>query len=1197
MRRLEQLSVRQKLTAIILLTSSVGILLACTVFAVYDAITFLRTLANDLGTVAEITGSNSTAALTFGDAASAREILSSLRAQKNIVDACIYTRGGAVLAKYTRAGSKQVFSPPTPLSDSSSIVSGHMILFRQIRLEGELVGTIYLDSDLNELYGRTLHFAGIIAVVILASFISAYLLASRLQRVISEPILELARTAFAVSVDKDYSLRAKKTSQDEIGFLFDRFNEMLAQIQQRESALRDAHDKLETRVNDRTRELQLEVAERTLAERELEKRTAFLNSLIESSPLAIAALDTDLTVQMCNPAFEKLFRYRQQDILGKPLLELTATSALRTEAEPNRVALIEGRATHSVTQRRRSDGTPVEVEAFGVPLTVGGKPSGALVLYLDITERKRAEMDLRESEARLQALIASVDEIVFEFDADGTYRNIWTTNEELLFRPKKELLGRSITDVLGAEEAGPFLEILRRALETGRGESVEYSLTVQSQEEWFLARVTPILSPDGASKTLCMTSRNITDRKRAEGELRRAKEAAEAASQSKSEFLANMSHEIRTPMNGIIGMTDLALDTDLNPEQREYLRMVKTSAESLLGLLNDILDFSKIEAGKLDLEDYEFSLREGLGDTFKALGFRAQQKGLELAWRVAPDVPDHLVGDPGRLRQMIVNLVGNAIKFTEKGEVVMEVDKEKDPETGVDLHFRVRDTGIGIPLEKQRMIFEAFTQADGSTTRKYGGTGLGLAITTRLVELMGGKIRVESAPELGSTFHFTLHFAVAKSDSAVHQLPEPQMLQNSPILVVDDNKTNRLILAEMLTQWGMRPETVDGAEAALTSLRRATAERRPFKLVITDLHMPDVDGCALFERIRAIRECNALPVFMLSSSAQGGESAHCRQMGVSAYLTKPVRPSELLDAICGALVTSEQALPLAPAEQPSVSQQRPGMNILLAEDNATNRVLATRLLEKHGHTIALAENGRQAIEVLERQKVDAVLMDLQMPEMDGLEAIHAIRDKEKTAGGHLPIIALTAHAMKGDRERCLAAGADDYITKPIRIQELLAALERVVKTSRAPDGERLTSDARPAAAAREITPRPAKTNGANASEEILDVDGALGRMAGDRELLEDVARLFEEEGVKMLDALRQALAAQDVPLLSRLAHTIKGSSSNIGALAVTHAAEEIEEQLRSGSLEGLSGPIERLAIELGRLRTEIDLLFRKVTQS
>jgi len=1196
MRRLERLSVRQKLTAIILLTSSVGILLACTVFAIYDAVTFLRTLASDLGTVAEITGSNSTAALTFGDSASAREILSSLRAKSNIVDACIYTREGTVLATYTRPGSKQPFSPPAPLSDSSSIVSWHMILFRQVRLEDEVVGTIYLDSDLGELYGRATHFAGIIVVVILASFISAYLLASRLQRVISEPILELARTAFAVSVDKDYSLRAKKTSQDEIGFLFDRFNEMLAQIEQRETALREVHDKLETRVNDRTRELRQEVAERTLAERELEKRTTFLNSLIESSPLAIAALDPDLMVQMCNPAFEKLFRYKQQDILGKPLLELITTSALREEAEPNRVSLKQGKATHTVTQRRRSDGSPVEVEAFGVPLTVGGELSGALVLYLDITERKRAELDLRESEARLQALIASVDEIVFEFDADGTYRNIWTTNESLLSRPKKELLGRRIEEVFNAEEARPFLEILRRAHETGQGESYEYFLNVQSGKEWFLARVTPIISPDGDSKTLCMTSRNITERKRAEGDLRRAKEAAEAASQSKSEFLANMSHEIRTPMNGILGMTDLALDTNLNPEQREYLGMVKTSAESLLGLLNDILDFSKIEAGKLDLEDYEFSLRESLGETFKALGFRAQQKGLELAWRVGPEVPDHLVGDPGRLRQMMVNLVGNAIKFTENGEVVLEVDKEKDSEKGVELHFRVRDTGIGIPRDKQRMIFEAFTQADGSTTRKYGGTGLGLAITTRLVELMGGVIRVESEPDLGSTFHLTLPFEVAKGGWAPQRILEPQPLQGSPVLVVDDNQTSRLILAEMLTQWGMRPETVEGAEAAQRSLQLAAEEGHPFKLVITDLHMPDVDGFTLFQRIRASREFTAPPVFLLSSSAQGGEGARCRQIGIAAYLTKPVRPSELLDAICSALASSDRALPLSPVAPRPILKERPGMKILLAEDNATNRVLATRLLEKHGHTIVVAENGRQAIEILERQKVDAVLMDLQMPEMDGIEAIHAIREKEKTATGHIPIIALTAHAMKGDRERCLEAGADDYVTKPIRAPELLTALERVMETPGGRAVAKLPPDAPSSVANHEASPLPAEAHNPNAPEEILDVVGALGRMAGDRELLEEVARLFEEECGKMLYEIRQAWTAQDVPLLLRLTHTVKGSSANIGALAVTHAAEEIEKQLRSGSLNGLGSPVDRLAIELDRLRTEIDLLFPKVTQ-
>jgi len=1050
MRRLHQLSLRQKLTGIIVLTCSVAILLACLVFAVYDAATFVRTLQDDLGTVAEITGSNSTAALTFGDANSAREILGALRAKPHIVGASIYARDGRILARYSRKGSKGSSVPSEPGPDSTSIVSGHVILFRQIRLEGERVGTIYLESDLDELYTRGAHFAEIMGVVILASLISACLLAFRLQRVISEPLLELARTAFAVSVDKDYSLRAKKKYQDEIGFLYDRFNEMMSQIQQRERELQQARDGLETRVQERTRELQKEVAERT-----------------------------------------------------------------------------------------------------------------------------QAEQELREGEARLQALVGSIDEVVFEFDAEGTYRNVWTTNESLLARPKNELIGRHIGDFLGAEKAAAFVGVFRRVMESGRSESIEYSIAVPAGEQWFLARVSPIASPDGAWKSVCLTARDITERKHAEEWLRSAKEAAEAASRAKSEFLANMSHEIRTPMNGILGMTELTLETSLTREQREYLAMVKSSAESLLGLLNDILDFSKIEAGKMNIEAVEFPLRESLGETLKALGFRAQQKGLELAWRVAPQVPERVVGDLGRLRQMIVNLVGNAIKFTERGEVVLEVEKEEYLDAGEVLHFTVRDTGIGIRPEKQRIIFDAFTQADGSTTRRYGGTGLGLAITTRLVGLMGGRIWVESAPGSGSVFHLTVPFVAAHGDAAGPRIPELETLRDAPVLIVDDNRTIRLILVEMLTQWGMKPEAVEGAEAALVALRSAAGHGCPFKLVVTDLHMPDVDGFGLVETMRSVPEFSSIPILMLSSGATCGERERCHEAAIAAYLTKPVRPSELLDAVLNACATrAEPVKPSLPEELPA--QEAPKqLRILLAEDNAVNRTLAIRLLEKQGHAVAVAENGRQALDALARGNFDIVLMDLQMPEVDGFEAIHAIRKKEKGASGHLPIIALTAHAMKGDRERCLEAGADDYVTKPIRPQELFAALGRV------------TGSAGPAGTAAAPPFR---------EDQVLDMDAALERMEGDRELLQEIARIFQTECPPMLAEIREAWNARDARLLERLAHTLKGSSGNIGGRLVSLAAAELEQQARSGILEPAGEQIERLAKETERLLSECDALLRKVAQ-
>ncbi len=783
--------------------------------------------------------------------------------------------------------------------------------------------------------------------------------------------------------------------------------------------------------------------------------------------------------------------------------------------------------------------------------------------------RIQVEKKLAFERNLLRTVVDNISDSILAVDSEGRYVLVNKAFAKLHgLESPEQLLGKSAFDLFPKELATSLraadLEVMRAAKPLEAERSV---VDAEGNVQYILMSKVPFINKHNEIVGIVGVNRDITQGKRSEAELRQAKEAAEAANRAKSEFLANMSHEIRTPMNGIIGMTELALETELTPEQQEYLSMVKMSADSLLTVINGILDFSKMEAGKLELDRSAFNLHESLEETVRTFGVRAGEKRLELVCDIRSDVPQRVVGDPTRLRQVIVNLLGNAIKFTDRGEVVLHVEREQAQDRHVLLHFAIRDTGIGIAGDKQKLIFEAFAQADSSPSRTYGGTGLGLTISSRLVEMMGGRIWLESKPGQGSTFHFTVTFELPPAPMERRERKQEVALAGIPVLVVDDNPTNRRILEATLLQWGMKPTLAESGLTALTALRQAKEAGNKTLLLLLDAQMPGMDGFSLMEKVRQDPELPTATVMMLTSGGQRGDAVRCRGLGISAYLTKPVRQWELREAILGVLGMEQQkddSVKLLTRH--TLRQTRRRLRVLLAEDNAINRELVVRLLSNRGHTVVVAANGKQAVSALETQSFDAVLMDVQMPEMDGFEATAAIRQKEKAIGTHVPIIALTAHAMKGDRERCLAGGMDGYVSKPVQAEELIKAVEGLGGNS------------------------PATGQASDHTREVLDRELALARVDGDDGLLADLAKLFCEESPKLLFAVEDAVARKDAAALKRAAHSLKGSMSTFAARDATEAALRLEELAGLGELVGVEGAYRLLATQVDRLKQALESL-------
>ncbi len=803
------------------------------------------------------------------------------------------------------------------------------------------------------------------------------------------------------------------------------------------------------------------------------------------------------------------------------------------------------------------------------------------------------------SKEYLDNILRSMVDSLIVLNAEGMIVMTNQATVDLLGYDEEQLIEAPITVILGEKEGESTEEPgIQDVIIHGQAGNIEKTYITKVGDKIPVSFSSSIMRSDGRIQGIVCVAQDISDRKKAEKSIEDANQELEAinrrleqaieranrmalqadeANRAKSDFLANMSHEIRTPMNGVIGMIGLLLDTDLTPEQREYADTVCSSADSLLTIINDILDFSKIEAGKLDLEILDFDLRATLDDLNDVLALKAHRKGLEYICMIDPDVPSLLRGDPGRLRQLLTNLIDNAVKFTSEGEVSVEVTLKEEKTDQATIHFSISDTGIGIPGDSIGSLFDAFTQIDASTTRKYGGTGLGLTISRRLAEMMGGEVGVESEEDKGTTFWVTTVFQKQPDDriADVEFFEDTAaLLQDKRILVVDDSEMNRLVLKKQLHSWQCRHDEAPEGETALAKLRAAAAEKDPFLMAILDMQMPGMDGETLGRTIKADESIEDPALVMMTSLGKRGDAARLQEIGFSAYLTKPVKQSALYN--CLVTVFSEEGKKERDKTVPIITRhalaegKRRKTRILLAEDNPTNQIVALKILEKLGYRADAVANGLEAVKLLEIRTYDLVLMDVQMPEMDGLEATRRIRDESSMVLDHgVPIVAMTAHAMKGDREKCLEAGMDDYVAKPVEPRVLVEAIERQL------------AGGPPAESRPETGPLPIE-------KEVFDRAGLLDRVGGDEELLQSIVNLFLEDAPRQIEALKEAHKKKNASEIRRQAHTLKGASGNTGAVVMHRVAFQIEKAVESGNLDKAASLIRMIEIEFERLKRNLE---------